>query len=266
MKKFLSVCAILVLMLFIVPSTPFKPQNPVPAKQMMAYAEEREMVEDFPNDAIEEIENEAEAMETASPKSLNLVEYYADQTKLCVVGEATKTLTPDRAEVYAQAKGFGKDCTDAKDEAFKMFDKAVETLVAKGCDKSKIAIESFYSRPCRECHSQGCHGNLSFSFFIEDLSKTDEIISAILDDGATEITSICYAVSNIEEQYTALLSDALENAKTKASKLLGDDLQLIDIREQSVYYSNCLYREYVENGSGYVGGIEVKTRVEATFI
>lgn len=266
MKKFLVICAVFVLMLAIVPNVPFKPQNPVPAKQMFAFAEERSIENELASEGGEEVENQIELTETSLSENSNLIEYYADQTKLCVVGEATKTLTPDRAQVYAQAKGFGKDCTEAKDEAFKMFDKAVEALVAHGCDKSKITIESFYSRPCRECHCQGCHGNLSFSFFVEDLSKTDEIISAILENGVDEVSSICYEVSNIEEEYTLLLSDALENAKTKASKLLGDDLQLIDIREESVYYSNCLYREYVENGSSYVGGIEVKTRVEATFI
>lgn len=262
MKKLLLFCS--AVLLAFAPSTPFKPNPPVPAKQMMAYAEEWGS-EEFHNLNGEELIGE-EPNELSSVKDIDLIEYYADQTKVCVVGEASKTLMPDRGVVYAQTSGFGKDCQEAKDEAFKMFDKAVDCLSANGCDKSKIVIESFYSRPCRECHNQGCHGNLSFSFLIEDLNKTDEIISLILENGVEEVTSICYEVSNMEEEYNSLLSEALDNARIKALKLLGDDLQLIDIREQSVYYSNCLYREYVGNSGAYLGGVEVRTRVEASFI
>lgn len=248
MKKFLALCFALLFTVMLVPNAPFKPHEPVRAEKL-AFAEEIEEVED----------------EVIQPRE-GLIEYYAEQTRICVVGEASKTLSPDRGVVYAHTSGFGKDCKEAKDEAFELFDRAVESLEANGCDKSKIVIESFHCRPCRECHSQGCHGNLSFSFVIEDLSKTDEIISSILEGGVKEISSICYEVSNFEEEYNSLLSEALENAKGKASKLLGEDCQLIDIREESVYYSNCLYREYIENQSEYLGGVEVRTRIEATFI
>lgn len=255
MKKFLALCFALLFTLALLPNVPFKPHQPAPAKPL-AYAE---------GEISKEVEEDEIVESLVQPRS-DFVEYYSAQTKLCVVGEASKVLVPDRGVVYAIATGFGKDCKEAKDEAFEVFDRAVEVLEANGCDKGEIVIENFYSHPCRDCHNQGCHGNLSFSFVIQDLSKTDDIISSVLEGGVEEISSICYEVSNIDEEYNALLSEALENAKTKASKLLGDDLQLVDIREQSVYYSNCLYRDYVSKQENFVGGIEVKTRVEATFI
>lgn len=244
MKKFLALCFALLFTVLFVPNAQVKLREPVQAEKM-AFAEE--------------VVTEEETKESG------FVEYYSEQTRLCVVGEASKTLSPDRGIVYAHTSGLGSDCKTAKDEAFERFDKVVEILEENGCDKSKVVIESFHCRPCRECR-EGCHGNLSFSFVIEDLSKTDEIISAVLEGGVKEISSICYEVSNMEEEYNNLLGEALEKAKVKASSLLGDDCKLVDIREQSVYYSNCIYREYVENQGGYLGGVEVRTMVEATFI
>lgn len=252
MKKFLAMCFVLMFVLVLVPNAPFKPKEPLPAKPL-AYAQE-EVVEEAPQEEVEET------------KESGLIEYYSDQTRLCVVGEASKILTPNRGVVQAYANGFGKDCNEAKENVFKVFDNAVASLEENGCDKGQIVIESFRCRPCRECHDKGCHGSLIFSFVIEDLTKTDDVISNLLDSGVKEISSICYEVSNMEEEYNSLLSEALENARNKAVKLLGEDSQLIDVREQSVYYSNCIYKEYIENQNDYLGGIEVRTRVEATFV
>lgn len=231
------------------PALPFNPHKPLPAKPM-AFAEEVEEVVQTSDE-----QNESQG-----------IEYYSQQIKISVIGEAEKMLAPDRGVVYACVSGFGKDCTQAKDEAMDLFDKSVEMLAEKGVKRENIIIDNFYSRPCKDCHNNGCHGNLSFSFVIEELANADDILSALLDNGVEEISAICYEVSNIEEEYNNLLTLALESAREKAKILLGDNLQLVDIREESVYYSNCLYKDYVENAGGYVGGINVRARVEATFI
>lgn len=242
MKKLLAIG--LGALSLIAPSLPFKPHNPAPAKPMV-YAQE----------VIEE-EDEVNAP----------IEYFPQQVRVCVLGEASKMLTPDRGVVRARVSGYGRDCTLAKDETMNEFDSVVSALEEKGVDKSKIIIDNFYARPCRDCHEGGCHGNLFFSFVIDDLSNTQEIISSALENGVKEISSICYEVSNMEEEYTNLLSSALENAKTKATQFLGEEGQLLDVREECVYYSNGIYRDYLENGENYVGGIEVKARVKAMFI
>lgn len=257
MKKLLSICFALLFVLCLTEGE-FVFKKPVESKPLPAYAEE--IVEDLVQT---EEKNEFVSEGTTS---IDPVEYYSDQIKLCVVGDATKMLAPDSGVVHAQITGFGQDCQESKTATFDKFDKVVETLTQNGCDKSKIIIDSFYSRPCRDCHMSGCHGRLSFSFKIDDLKKADEIMSAILDNGVEEISSVCYEVSNIEEEYSNLLNVALENAKSKASKLLGDNLQLVDIKEESVYYSNCLYKDYVENGTNWAGEIEVRAKVVATFI
>ena len=265
MKKFYALCFtfLAVMCMFI---SPLCVKKPIPARPLPAYAEELQESDEYENEDIEEFDDELDdAHETLKEKNLP-IEYYSEQVKICVVGEAKKSVAPDRANVYAQICGYGEDCQSAKESTFTKFDKVVDALVANGCDKSKITIESFYSRPCYDCHMGGCHGQLSISFYIEDLTKLDDTVSAVLEGGAQEISSICYEASNMEEEYNSLLSEALANAQAKAEKLLDGEVQLVDIREESVYYSNCLYKDYYEKGASYVGEVEVRTRVEATFI
>lgn len=244
-----------------------EPHKPVPAKPLPAYAEEIEFDEaDFEeNELLDAEETGRENLLGLRDKVVYPIEYYSDQVKLCVKGKASKTIKPDYMEVNGQICGMGDDLTKAKDNAFSSFDNAVNFLTGKGCDKDKIVINSLYSYPCRDCHMKGYHVSLNFSFDVDDLSLSKDILSSLLDENVDEICSVRYKAKNIEDEYNSLLTEALENAKAKASKLLSTQPELINITEESVYYSDCLYRDYL-GMDGYVGEIEIEAMVEATFM
>ena len=85
------------------------------------------------------------------------------------------------------------------------------------------------------------------------------------------MSSICeinYQVADLEGAYSQALSQALENAKTKASKLLGkEDLRIVKINEERIYTSNNMYRSYAEeySTSPLIGKINIEARVIVEF-
>ena len=197
---------------------------------------------------------------------------FCDEMCICIIGNAKKSLTPDSAVVTAVIETLDADIKNAKDKNFQQFNKVITALNDSGIDSQSIVIESYTSYPSYDYTSGktlvGYYSITSFTFEVSDLDNLKKYIDVATENGVSSIRSLNYKVSNLEEEYSNVLMSALENAKEKAAKLLGrDDLKVCNIKEESVYYSNSLYRSFAEelSSSALVGKIEIQARVMVEF-
>ena len=233
-----------------------------PKKNPIFSIEKSSKAEEIIEYTIEEDENE------------NLIDNDAEndcETCICVIGKAKLTLTPDMATITACIEKFNENIKLSQNENLEIFNKTIAALKDAGVSEDKITLDYFTSHPSYD-YSEGrtpvgFYSKSCFSFEIENLENITNYISILTDNGVTNICSVCYSVSNMDEQYTNALSSALENAKTKAASLLGsDNYQICGIREENVYSASSLCKNYVENlSSSVMGKVEIEARVNVIF-
>lgn len=248
MKKYLLSLFALVLLVAGLTGTPIQKDKPIISKQMMASAEE--VVEYTSDESTEE----------------------KDEICICVIGNASKSVSPDRACITARIETLDLDLVKSKDNNFVAFEESLKSLEKAGISRENVIMESFTSYPSYDYSNAktlaGYYSVTTFSFSIDNLEDTKKVIDAVTENGVTSISSVRYEVSNMEDEYSNVLMSALENAKMKAGKMLGrEDLSVMKIREETVYCSNNLYRSYEAglSSTAYVGKVEIKARVVVDF-
>ena len=213
-------------------------------------------------------------------KAEEFIEYSTDEeqaneddceTCIFIVGKSKLTLTPDQATITACIEKFNQELTESKNECLSILDTITVALEEQGIEKEKISLNYFTAHPSYDYSTSlqplGYYSKASFSFEVEKIDSIPTYIDVLTENGVTSIYDICYSLSNIEEQYNTALSQAVEHAKTKASKLFdSQDIQICGIREESVYSASTLCREYNEVlSNSLIGKIEVEARVNVMF-
>ena len=214
------------------------------------------------------IENEVVSIENES----DLVEYDAgEELSILVVGSASTQASPDSGVIYARIESRGSDCNEAKEGAMQIFDRVVESVVSKGLAKENLRLEYFNSSSCYEFSltrsaSEYC-ANIGLSLEVPQLSEIQNYIDVLTENGVCCIDSINYRVADIQNQYNETLAKAIENARTKAEKLSGQQgLRLIKIKEEMSHGPALLRASANEiDFADYIGDIKIDARVVAIF-
>ena len=190
---------------------------------------------------------------------------------ICVRGKSELSLSPDRAVIYAVIENLDTDLTKSKDNNYTAFDNVVSALKASGVNDQQICLEYFNCAPSYDYSSgrtlQGYMTSTSFTVEVEEIENIKTYIDVMTENGVTCICNIKYQLSTMDEEYTNALALACENAKAKAVKLLGNDnLKLVKIKEEMIFSSNNLCRNYVEGvSSDLMGKINIEASVFAEF-
>lgn len=189
-----------------------------------------------------------------------------------VIGNATSSMKPDKAYVSVQIETLDSDMKKSKDDNFAFFDKITNLLKENGLNDSDIVFDSFYSYPSYDYSGtrtlNGYYCQTTLTFAVNDLENLQNLISIVSENGITKVSNIRYEVSTKDQVYSDVMLKALENAKEKAKNLTGkEDLSIKSIKEESVYSSSCLYKNYYEgaNIADFLGDIEVEARVVVEF-
>lgn len=215
-------------------------KDKIPAKKFTAFAEEV-------------IEYEEEGTES-------------ENVYISVIGNSSKKLNPDSAVIFASLQNFDVDKDQSKDLLFSSFDEIKNSLSEVS---SKISLDYFSSYPnFRHRFSGELIGSSSFMNFsiqIDSLEDLKSVVEGLIEKNAS-INNIEYKVSNIDDEYNELLNSAVENAKSKALKLLNrESVSIVSIREESLF-SSCSYsKQYFENDDASAGEIEINARVKVLF-
>lgn len=190
---------------------------------------------------------------------------------ICVRGLSTSSITPDKATIFAVIENLDTDISKSKDLNYEIFDNVVSSLKGAGLEDQQICLDYFNCSPSYDYTNgrtlQGYMTSTAFNVKVDNLDNLKSYIDVMTENGVTSICNIEYQLSSMDEEYSNALSNAFENARMKAIKLLGnEDLKLIAIREEMVFSSNSLCKNYVEGvSSGLVGKIEIEARVLAEF-
>ena len=189
-----------------------------------------------------------------------------------VIGNATSSMKPDKAYVSVQIETLDSDMKKSKDDNFALFDKITGALKDNGLNDSDIVFDSFYSYPNYDYSGirtlNGYYCQTTMTFAVSHLENLQNLISVVSENGITKVSNIRYEVSTKDQVYSDVMLKALENAKEKAKSLTGkEDLSIKSIKEESVYSSSCLYKNYYEgaNIADFLGDIEVEARVVVEF-
>lgn len=194
----------------------------------------------------------------------------AEKMELCIIGKASKNVSPDSAKVTAVIETLDSDIVKSKDNNFQAFDKVVNALKGAGLSDDKIVMDSFVSYPSYDYNGgkslTGYYTITTISFDVDNIEKIKNLVDIVTENGATSIRNIQYCCSNLDEVYEEVLMMAIDNAKAKAEKIGGGQLQIKSVKEEYVYSCSSLYRTYAENVSNsLVGSIEVEARVNVEF-
>lgn len=194
----------------------------------------------------------------------------AEKMQLCIIGKASKNVSPDSAKVTAVIETLDSDIVKSKDNNFQAFDKVVNALKVAGLSDDKIVMDSFVSYPSYDYNGgkslTGYYTITTISFDVDNIEEIKNLVDIVTENGATSIRNIQYCCSNLDEIYEEVLMMAIDNAKAKAEKIGGGQLQIKSVKEEYVYSCSSLYRTYAENVSNsLVGSIEVEARVNVEF-
>lgn len=206
-----------------------------------------------------------------------VVEYQAEEDsleglELCVIGNATKNVSPDSATITAVIETLDMDISKSKDANFEIFDNVLAALKEAGVDENKIVLDSFTSYPSYDYNAGktliGYYSITTFTFDVDNLDNIKTYIDTITEKGVTSIRNINYQLSNMDEVYQDVLLMAIDNAKAKAEKVTGgQELIVKGIKEEYVYSCSTLYRAYSDSleNNALVGNIEVSAKVTVEF-
>lgn len=206
-----------------------------------------------------------------------VVEYQAGEDsleglELCVIGNATKNVSPDSATITAVIETLDMDISKSKDANFEIFDNVLAALKEAGVDENKIVLDSFTSYPSYDYNAGktliGYYSITTFTFDVDNLDNIKTYIDTITEKGVTSIRNINYQLSNMDEVYQDVLLMAIDNAKAKAEKVTGgQELNVKGIKEEYVYSCSTLYRAYSDSleNNALVGNIEVSAKVTVEF-
>ena len=194
----------------------------------------------------------------------------AEKMQLCIIGKASKNVSPDSAKVTAVIETLDSDIVKSKDNNFQAFDKVVNALKVAGLSDDKIVMDSFVSYPSYDYNGgkslTGYYTITTISFDVDNIEEIKNLVDIVTENGATSIRNIQYCCSNLDEIYEEVLMMAIDNAKAKAEKIGGGQLQIKSVKEEYVYSCSSLYRTYAENiSNSLVGSIEVEARVNVEF-
>ena len=208
-------------------------------------------------------------------KLSNVIEYNLDEeddASICVIGNASLSLSPDSAKICVKIEKLSEEITQSKTQCFETFEKAVEALKGIEISEDEICLNYFNCYPEYNFESgrklTGYFSDISFCVTVKSLDNINNVVNSLLESGVTSIYEINYQVTDLENAYSQALSQALDNAKTKASKLLGrDDLKIARINEERIFTSNNMYRSYAEeySTSPLIGKINIEARVVVEF-
>ena len=221
-------------------------RKPIVAEKL-AFAEE-----------VVEYEGETEAKEESA------------RTFVCVEGKSVLSVSPDRAKICGMIEVVSSDLSQCKNAGMDRLDEVFSALKKGGVSEENLCLQSFRCTPSYDFSAGktlvGYVASASFCVEVSDLDKVQKYVDIMVEKGTTCICDICYEVSNMEEEYQTALSQAFENAREKASALLGsDNVQLVRIAEEHTFAPYSLCRSCEAMGGQYVGKIDITARVKAVF-
>ena len=199
----------------------------------------------------------------------SVIEYNGQDLSIIVFGNAHISVSPDRATITARVESFEKEIDLSKEKNLSLYNNIFSAVNDKASSEV-MELDCFNCLPYYDYSNgrslQGYHCVSSFSINVPASDQVEEYISLLTDNGVSGIDKVCYEVSNMDEQYSLALSQAVENAKMKAEAIAGEEISLVKLKEKFVYanshHARCLS---LNQSSSMIGKVEIEAQVVAVF-
>ena len=185
--------------------------------------------------------------------------------KVSVYGEACVEVAPDKAVLYGTVQATGDNETTVKDELTANYNSLKETL---SLDENAVKITGYHFNASSNFGQVSHYGCLNFSITLDETQQVEEVSNKIWETDHSKVHNICYEVSDNNSAYAQALAEAVQNAKNKASIVLGESaLNVVEIIEESNFCGASLYRTANEtfDNTDLIQNVSVCARVRVVF-
>lgn len=174
-----------------------------------------------------------------SVNNFNIV--FAD-TDIIVTGSAMIDVNPDLAIIDVGVYQTDADLSVAVSEMNNKASQIIAYLQNTGISKDDI-ISKTYNIFQKYDFINGSEtfqhqASTIISFKTTNLENISDLLQNILEQGANRIERISFTCSNSEKYYNEAINKALENAKSKASSLVSENLTIKKITEEKNFFNN----------------------------
>lgn len=182
---------------------------------------------------------------------------FAD-SKIIVTGEGEICLIPDTAIVSVGVESLNESLIAAQTENSSSMNALVGVLKELGVLEENIKTKG-YNVYQRYDYTEGekllgYQVSNYLEFKTKDVDNIGSIISKLMENGANRFSGVTFTLENSEEAYKSALSQAFENAKSKAMALYNGELKVVKITEEK----NLSY--YLKDSYGYANSISEATK------
>jgi uncharacterized protein YggE len=177
---------------------------------------------------------------------------YAQEVKqvpqISVSGEGKIKVAPDRVQINFGVKNVGKDAAEVKKLNDQTVDKVLKYIKKFGISTSdykttQVSLNRNYDFEKKKNNFQASQ---SITIILKDLTKYDELMMGLLDNGINSIDAIEFKSSKMEEHKSEARKLAILDAKKKAEDYVSVLNQKIGkailITDNSVYYQPPMYK------------------------
>ena len=162
----------------------------------------------------------------------------AEGTTVTVKGSATVYADPDQFSLTASATCHGETMTAVQQELSGIIASATEALLSAGLREEDVTTSGYscwpdYDYSGEEAVLTGYQATHTLAVCCDDLSLVDAVVTALSNNGMTEIYSISFDVKDKSALYAQALTEAVQAAQAKA-QVLAAAMGLAEVSPVSV--------------------------------
>ena len=201
--------------------------------------------------------------------------------QISVTGEGRIKVVPDRVEINLGVNNFGKDAAEVKKLNDETVDKVLKYIKKFGIPASdfkttQVSLNKSYDY---EKKKQTYQASQSIAIVLKDITKYDELMMGLMDNGINSINNVEFKSSKMEQHKSEARKLAILDAKKKAedyvtvlNQKIGKAILITDNSNhyQPPMYKNAVYAMEASDGNNQqtlaVGEIDIVTNVSVSFV
>ena len=201
--------------------------------------------------------------------------------QISVTGEGRIKVVPDRVEINLGVNNFGKDAAEVKKLNDETVDKVLKYIKKFGIPASdfkttQVSLNKSYDY---EKKKQTYQASQSIAIILKDITKYDELMMGLMDNGINSINNVEFKSSKMEQHKSEARKLAILDAKKKAedyvtvlNQKIGKAILITDNSNhyQPPMYKNAVYAMEASDGNNQqtlaVGEIDIVTNVSVSFV
>lgn len=195
-----------------------------------------------------------------------------------VVGNGEVNVPPDRLQIRIEIKTEDKDVEQAEQKNTQKMNQLIDALFQEGICEQQIQTTFFQVNPVYDYtdgteHFRGYEVIQQITVILEDIQQTGKVIQRALQNGATNISNLQYALEDPAKHEQRAIQKAVQDAMIKA-RVIARQLQVhvdptpTQLIEKMTEKSDVLLKGFSDGPSTFSiqpGLLKIHAEIEATF-